>query len=155
MWWFKRCKGFFCIFSAAWRRCTPGTLNRLWWAAELSQRGFRSQHARWHSKQAGAGVTYSILVTQTQHNSQRRGRTWEWVGWTSRDMKKTWTYGGGGGLKASSNKARTYSISTWSILCTLHTHYHLYAPWRPNGWFLCNYHDGKIRFISMLDNVMV
>lgn len=53
---------------------------------------FRSQHARGHSKQV------QVLLTPfwwpRHNNNERRGRTREWVGWTSRDRSKTWWMGG-------------------------------------------------------------
>lgn len=53
---------------------------------------FRSQHARGHSKQV------QVLLTPfwwpRHNNNERRGRTREWVGWTSsRDRSKTWSGG--------------------------------------------------------------
>ena len=111
-----------------------------------------------------AGVTYSILVTQTQHNSQRRGRTWEWVGGeTSKDMKKTWTCGGGEGedVKASGNKSRAFIYTPFSLysalkLCLtcvcMHTYLHAIA--KMAMWSLMNI-TGKTSHISKLGHLMM
>lgn len=137
--WFKRCKDYCSIFSALWLCCTPGTLNRLNGRAELGREEFGSQHAHWHSKPADAGVTYSILVTKRQHNSQRRERTWKWVGWTSRNMKKDMSICGWKDCRHQATR-QGHLVSALQLLShhCLHAYAYLHAPWWPDGWYLCN-----------------